>query len=322
MASSETFSSEEAQWYGWGEWGKSLISALWLANPNFLPIRDWGIDDPETKTKAAIVVNAIEPFNLDGNKILYQNNIDQILPIASLTKLMTALIVLENMQPEEIVTVSEKAIAAYGDQGSLAVDEKITAQNLLYALLMESSNDAAMALAEHYDKNLRSYLSTTSLHSKDVESQDTTLIDELSFVDLMNKKAEELGLNNTHFIDPSGYEMFNVSTAREIVQMVKYSFHQPLIWQILKTPTINLSSADRKINHYWVNTDELLNRLPNIIGGKTGYTEEAQGCLILVIEYPSEAEIKERLITVVLGAQERFLETEKLIEWVEKAYKW
>lgn len=292
---STSFISEEIQWYGWGEWGESLISALWLANPNFLPIRDWGIDDPETETKAAIVV--------DENKILYQNNIDQILSIASLTKLMTALIVLENMHLEEIVTVSEKAIAAYGDQGSLAVDEKITAQNLLYALLMESSNDAAMALAEHYDKK---------------NNQNNGL----SFVDLMNKKTEELGLNNTHFIDPSGYEMFNVSTAREIVQIVKYSFNQPLIWQILKTPTINLSSADRKINHYWVNTDELLNRLPNIIGGKTGYTEEAQGCLILVIEYPSEAEIKERLITVVLGAQERFLETEKLIEWVEKAYKW
>ncbi len=271
------------------EWEGSLISALGSTNPNFLPIRDWNIGEPELAAKAALI------FNPDKDKILYQKNIDQVLPIASLTKLMTALIVLENLNLGEIIVVSEKAIAAYGDKAELIVDERLSVKNLLHALLMESSNDAAVALAEAVEQRTGR-----------------------SFIDLMSKKAEELELSSTHFVDASGYDPANVSTVREVAQLVKYSFNQPLVWQILKTPTINLSSIDGKVNHRWVNTDELLNRLPNIIGGKTGYTEEAQGCLVLVIKQTSS----ENLITVVLGAQQRFLETERLIHWVKKAYKW
>ena len=295
---SSSFPKKENQWEEWGEWGdwgKSLISSFWSANPNFLPIRDWNINEPEIEAKAALIskVSSLEPFELD--KTLYQKNVDEVLPIASLTKLMTALIVLENLNLEEVVVISEEAVAAYGDMGGLMVNEKISVKNLLYILLMESSNDAAVALAEYCQEKTGK-----------------------NFVNLMNDKAKELSLDNTFFIDPSGYEPANLSTAKEIEQLVRYSFRQPIIWQILKTPTISLSSTDGQINHQLTNTDELLNRLPNIIGGKTGYTEEAQGCLVLAAEQAQSA----RLITVVLGAQERFLETEKLIEWVNKAYQW
>jgi len=284
----------ENQWPGWGNWGKSLISSL-STNPNFLPIRDWNITEPAIEAEAALIakVSSLEPFKLE--KILYQKNINQTLPIASLTKLMTALLVTEKGNLEDTMVISEKAVAAYGDMGDLVVNEEISVKNLLYILLMESSNDAAVALAEYYQEKTK----------KD-------------FVSLMNSRAKELALINTHFIDSSGYEPANISTAKEIGELVRYSFNQSILWQILKTPTISLSSVDGKINHYLTNTDELLNRLPKIIGGKTGYTEEAQGCLVLVIEQsPSE-----RLITVVLGAQERFLETKKLIEWANQAYKW
>ncbi|MBU1255358.1 serine hydrolase [Patescibacteria group bacterium] len=270
------------------KWDQSLLSSLWFANPNFLPIRDWNITEPEVEAKAALV------FNLDKNKILYQKNINQVLPIASLTKLMTALIVLENIDLEEIAIISEQAIATYGDIGGLVVKEEISVKNLLYVLLMESSNDAAAALAE-------------------ITQQKTNK----NFIDLMNQKAEKLRLKNTNFIDSSGYDSGNVSTVEDIAQLVEYSFSQPIIWEIMRTPVIDLFSADGKINHHWVNTDELLNRLPNIVGGKTGYTEEAQGCLILVIETNNKY-----LITIVLGAQERFLQTERLINWVQKAYRW
>ncbi len=267
---------------------KAAVSALAESNPNFLPIRDWGIDDPEIKAKAALI------FDLEKDRILYQRNINQVLPIASLTKLMTALVVLENIDIDEEAVISENAIAGYGDRGGLALDEKITIRNLLYILLMESSNDAAIALAEFTEEKIKR-----------------------NFTDLMNEKAKELGLKNTYFIDPSGYDPGNVSTVNDISQLVEYSFNQPLIWQILKTPTIEVFSADRKIRHILINTDKLLNRLPNVIGGKTGYTEEAQGCLVLVIQ-----EDQGRLISVVLGAEERFLETERLINWVKEAYQW
>ena len=262
-------------------WGESLASAVLLTNPNFLPIRDWGVDEPEIEAKSSIV------FNLEKNKILYQKEPDRILPIASLTKIMTALIVLENLELDEIITISEKAINTNGEMGNLVAKEEISVKNLLYALLMESSNDASVALAETVEQKINQ-----------------------NFVSLMNKKVDELELKSTRFSDSSGLNSTNISTVKELIELVKYSFNQPIIWEIMNTPEINLAG------HHWINTDELLNRLPNVIGGKTGYTLEAQGCLILVVEQSSS----EKLISVVLGAQQRFLETEKLIEWVEKAY--
>jgi len=276
------------------------ISAV--ASPNFLPIRNWNISQPEIEAEAALI-------SMTGGKILYQKNIDNILPIASLTKLMTGLIVLENIDLDQIVTVSKEAVAAYGDMGGLVIDEEISVRNLLYALLMESSNDAAITLAEAFG--------------------DASEGQSFELVHLMNEKAKELGLTKTYFVEPTGYEPANLSTALDLSKLVKYSLKQPLIWQILKTSVIDLSSANGLINHHLTNTNQLLNYWPGIVGGKTGYTNEAQGCMILVIEQelnktknyigqPSS----EYLIIIVLGAQERFSETVKLIDWAKEAYIW
>jgi len=269
-------------------WENFAASALLSTNPNFLPIRDWEIEEPEIEAKSAIV------FNMEKNRVLYEKEVDRILPIASLTKLMTALIVLENIELDEITIISEEAVKAYGETGELVVKEKISIRNLLHALLMESSNDAAVALSEA------------------VEQKTDRL-----FTSLMNEKVDQMKLTSTRFSDSSGFNSTNISTVREIIEIVKHSFNQEIIWQILKTTEIDLYSDDDKIKHHWVNTDELLNQLPNVIGGKTGYTTEAQGCLILVVEISSE-----KIISVILGAQERFLETEKLIKWAERAYQW
>ena len=203
---------------------------------------------------------------------------------------------LNRLDLEEVVTISQNAYDAYGNQGGLMVNERFSVKDLLYALLMESSNDAAVALAEHYE---------------------AISDEELSFVYLMNQKASELGLENTHFTDPSGYDADNVSTVEDISRLVIDSFSQPILWQILKTPTIDLYSIDGQY-HNWINTDELLNRMSNIVGGKTGYTTKAKGCLVIVTEQSPQ----EYLIMVVLGAEQRFLQTEKLIDWTNKAYTW
>ena len=275
-----------------------MVSANGQANPDFLPIRDWSVEEPDIEAKAALV------FGSQNDKILYQKNIEEALPIASLTKLMTALIILENADPEQIAAISKKDIEAYGDIGNLVVDEKISVKNLLYIALLESSNDAAAALASSI--NLGASLPFGSEAPKFE-----------SFVFLMNQKAEELGLKNTHFIDPTGYTPQNVSTALDLVKLVKYTFIQPLLWEILKTQSIDLQSADGKINHHLVNNNQLL-RLSKAIGGKTGYTEEAGGCIILVTQTPKG----DYLISVILGSEERFSEMEKLVNWVEKAYLW
>ncbi len=301
--SNESIDEVKIKWERWEELGKSFTSSLLSTNPNFIPIRDWNVMELEIEAKSASIfkINSIDPVLAKNFKlkedILYEKNINLILPIASITKLMTALVVLEKIDNlEENIIISENAIKAYGNQGELIANEEISIINILHVLLMESSNDAAVALAET------------------VETKSDT-----DFIDLMNIKAKELNLENTFFSDPSGYDAKNVSTIKDIVKLIKYSFSQPIIWQILKTPEIDLTSSDGKIKHHWINTDKLLNRMPNIIGGKTGYTAEAQGCLVLVIKQDSNDKY---LITVVLGAQERFLQTEKLIEWVNKAYKW
>ncbi len=274
----------------WERWNKYQLSSILSSNPNFLPIRDWNVVEPEIEASAAMV------FESNRNKILYQKNINEVLPIASLTKVITALVVLDHLNTENIVTVSEEAINAYGTQGKLVKDEKISVKNLLYALLMESSNDAAVALSEAVHQKTR-----------------------MNFIELMNRKAWDIGLRKTFFTDPSGYGPKNVSTAQEISKMLMYSFEQPLIWKIFKTPAIDLTSADGTIRHHWTNTDKLLNRLPNVAGGKTGYTTEAQGCLALAVECSDK---QGYLITVILGSQERFTQTEKLINWAKKAYLW
>lgn len=260
------------------------VSALEQTNPNFLPIRDLAVEEPGMKAKAVLI------YELEKDKILYQKNIKEILPIASLTKLMTALIVLENMDLEQKITVSEKAINSFGRTGGLKINEEISVKNLLYVMLMESSNDAAAALAENAP----------------------------DFVDLMNRKAEEIGLKDTRFTDPSGYDPLNVSSAIDLAALVKYSLDKPLIWDILKTPSIDLQSTDGWINHHLVNTNLLLKKWPEVIGGKTGYTEEAKECIVLLIKISNE----NYLIAVVLSAEDRFKEAEKLLDWIKKAYIW
>lgn len=259
-------------------------------NP-ILPLRRWDIPNIEIQAFSALILD------IESEKILYQKNIEEKIPIASLTKLMTALIILETTDLDKIVTVSKKAVETYGKMGKLRVGEKISVKNLLYALLIESSNDAAVSLAENYGN----------------EFSQNDRLDE--FVDLMNKKALELGLKNTHFVDPSGLNPDNISTAWDLSQLTKFILNKPLIWEILQIPAIDVYSADGLYNHHLVNSNKLLGHLSGVVGGKTGYTEEAKECMILVIK-----EKDSNIIFVLLKSPDRFKEMKELVNWVSKAY--
>jgi len=255
-------------------------------NPNFIPIRDWTIEEPDVDAKAVGV------FDPTGEKFLFQKNIEERLPIASLTKIMTAIIVLENLGLDEIITVSKKAVMTEGENGQLVIGEELFVRDLLYIMLIESSNDAAMALTGTVE----------------------------DFVALMNKKTIELGLENTHFVEPTGISKWNYSTIFDLARLVKYSFSKSLIWQILGIKEVEIYSQDRSTSHHLVNTNGLLGEVLEIIGGKTGFTEEAGGCMLTIVKKPDKP--GEYLITVVLGSGNRELETKKLIEWTIKAYTW
>lgn len=255
-------------------------------NPNFIPIRNWAIEEPEIQAKAAGV------FDPDGEKFLYQKNIREKLPIASVTKMMTAIIALENLKLEDIVTISKKAVMTEGENGQLIIGEELTVRDLLYIMLMESSNDAAIALTDTLD----------------------------NFVILMNKKVEELDLKDTEFIDSTGISKWNYSTVLELAKLAKYSFTKPLIWQILGIKELEIISQNGQIKHNLVNTNKLLGEIPEIIGGKTGFTDEAGGCMLAMIKILDKP--GDYLITIVLGSKDRELETKKLIEWIREAYVW
>jgi len=255
-----------------------------------LPSKIKGVADFDIEAKSALVLDA------GTDAVLYSKNSDQKMPIASLTKIMTALVVLENVDLNNTVTISRNAFDTDGRKDSLAVDEKIKAEDLLKIMLIRSNNSAAVSFAEHTSGSVE------------------------EFVELMNKKAELLGLKNTNFSNPTGFDLEeNYSTAYDVAQLVDYAIDKPLIWEILRTQESNPTSLDGNIKHNLKNTNLLLGRLENITGGKTGLTDEAGQCLSLVIGDPID---NHQIISVVLNAEDRFLETEKLVRWVFKSYRW
>ncbi|MFQ6049817.1 MAG: D-alanyl-D-alanine carboxypeptidase family protein [Candidatus Paceibacterales bacterium] len=229
-------------------------------------------------------------------RILFKKNSAQILPIASLTKLMTALIVLEdpeNYNFSEIITISKEAAAQENvpEYGNLKPGERISIEKLLDLTLIYSSNDAALALAE--------------------------VIGIENFVERMNQKAKILGLESTHFINPTGLDpenlsykeeakdYFNHSTAQDLVKLAQHILkNQPLIFEI------SLKKEPYLIENGL--SDLSLPEGQKIIGGKTGYTYEAGGCMLLV----SEDEKENYFFQVILGTISpltRVKEMQKLI---------
>lgn len=262
------------------------------------PVRNMAVSDFETRAKSAISIL------IDKNKVLFEKLPDEKLAIASLTKLMTALVVLENYDLKKEITISKESAGQNGSVPKLQEGKTFPVEYLLYPLLMESSNIAAFALANDYDG-----------------------MTEREFVGLMNEKAKEIGMNDTFFDNSSGLDPeesgteTNRSTANDLVKLVRKLLEKPLVWQILSTPQYSLYGPEL-VNTNRFLLDDSNNWQGKIIGGKTGYTEKAGGCLLLVMESPKE---KGTLINVVLGAEgteNRFYEMKRLISWLNQAYKW
>jgi len=180
----------------------------------------------------------------------------------------------------------------------MVAGEKIKLEDLLKLMWIDSNNAAAFALAEHAGGS------------------------EENFVTLMNKKAEKLGLKDTKFYNPTGLDSSsgeNVSTAYDLAQLTQYALKENMIWEISRMQEATLYSIDRKEKHYVKNTDELLPQMDNVYGGKTGYTTDAGQCLILITQ---SSDRSHKVISVVLDASDRFVETKKLVTWVFDNYRW
>lgn len=256
----------------------------------FTPKRDWSLPDLKISAKAAVCA---EIGSSETDKFLFNKNGGEKMPVASLTKLMSALIVLKNYDLNQLTTISEQAVEQEGGQGLLRAGEKLSLENLLYIMLIESSNDAAFALAE--------------------------IMGVEKFVDLMNLEALKLGMEQSYFADPSGVSSDNYSAAEDLVKLTKYLLKEyPLVWEILSYEKFELRTP-WGFHHELLNTNELLGKIPDILGGKTGETDQAKGCLLLILKNHQNGNY---LVYVILGSGDRFGEAEQLIDWVNKAYQW
>jgi len=264
-------------------------------------VREGGLEILPEKTKSAdLDINAVSAFAMDAGTDypLYDKNSKKKMSIASLSKIMTAVVVLENKSLDETVTISSQSVATFGDKRNLVAGEKIKLEDLLQVMIIDSNNAAAVALAEHTGGSVE------------------------NFVDMMNQKAEVLGLKGTKFVNPTGLDAEgedNYSTAFDLVQLIDYALGQDRLWEISRTSEVTVFSLDKKQTHYVKNTDELLGQLDNIYGGKTGYTVEAGECLALITE---TADKKHKVVSVVLNAEDRFSEMKKLTSWVFDVYAW
>lgn len=259
-------------------------------NISSLPILKSDAESLFLTAKAAVV------FDVDSDIVLFGQQAKERKPIASLTKLMTAVVVLENAQLDEVVTISKEAIDTEGCFCDFKVGEKLSVENMLHIMLLQSSNDASVALAEYVGGSTA------------------------NFVAMMNQKVADLEMKDTIFSCPNGLDDDgNFSTAYDMAQLADYALEKSLLWDILRIQEETVSSIDGLQQHYLKNTNTLLKYSANVLGGKTGYTEGAGECLLLVVQHP---ENRHRIISVVLNTQDRFADSQKLFEWVFANYRW
>ena len=223
--------------------------------------------------------------------ILFGKNEHEIKKMASTTKIMTAIVVLENVEDlSEIVIVSKKAASIGGSRLGLSSNCQITVKDLLYGLLLCSGNDSAIALAEFTSESIE------------------------NFSNLMNEKALSLGLTNTHFVTPHGLDNENhYTTAYELALLTKYALQNKIFSEIVSTRSysVTINSNTKTIN----NTNELLGYLNGVYGVKTGFTNGANRCLVTACKR-GDLDI----ICIVLGADTKNFRTQDSIKLIEYAF--
>ena len=251
-----------------------------------------------SEKKVDLKLNALSALSVKiskkgEDKIVFAKNPSKSLPIASLTKLMTAIIASEIYKPDLKIKISKQAVDQTEAIGDLKTGQVIEVKNLMKIMLVESSNDAAFALTEP--------------------------IGEKVYVTLMNLQAKNLELTKTHFYNPTGLDpenvesnQINVSTVEDLEKIAKYILKQENILNIISIKELDLYLANGVFHHTLRTTNKLLGKIPAIIGGKTGWTQRAKGCLIEILK---GKEPNSFIIDIVLHSNDRFGDMEKLIKY-------
>jgi D-alanyl-D-alanine carboxypeptidase (penicillin-binding protein 5/6) len=244
------------------------------------------LDESSIKAIGAILIDA------KSGRVLWGKNIHKQLAMASTTKIMTAIVALENSSLEDVVTVTKDVVSVPKVKMNLVPNEKLKLSNLLYALMLESANDAAVAIADHISGNVDSFCS------------------------LMTKRAKEIGALDTVFKTPNGLDKpEHHSTAYDMAIIARYALNNPQFIKIINTPCISFSS--NKKSYYLNNKNRLLREYDGANGVKTGFTGKAGHCFV-----GSAKRNDEQFISVVLGSgwgsegkENKWSDTKKILNY-------
>lgn len=242
------------------------------------------IEEPKLNSRYAVVMDR------KSKTVIYGKNEQNKTKMASTTKIMTAIVVIENTDLNNIVEISGKAAGTGGSRLKINKGDKISVKDLLYGLMLRSGNDAAVALAEYVGESIE------------------------GFASLMNKKAKELGLENTNFVTPHGLDSEeHYTTPYELAILTDYALNNEVFANIVKTKScnININNYTRTIS----NTNELLGYLNGVYGVKTGFTNGAGRCLVT-----STKRGDLDIICVVLGADTKKMRTTDSVKLIEYSF--
>jgi len=251
-----------------------------------------GVPVIKSKSLPDITANSFILLDNDSNSIILSSRPHQKIFPASITKLATALTALNIYPLEEIITVDQ--VYPEGKVMNLIPGEKITVKSLVSALLVYSANDAAFNLANH--------------HSQGVPG----------FIREMNLLLKKYNLSDSNFTNFDGIHNENhYSTVYDLAQLGRISIKNPIVREMVKTKELIVTDIDNQNSHHLLSTNELLGVAPEIEGLKTGWTPEAGGCFVALINLRGHL-----LISVVSQSTDRFLDTQKIIDWANLNLDW
>ncbi len=260
----------------------------------FVIILNTTVQASDNKEKSTPKVDALGSVLIDAQtgRVLWGKNENKELAMASTTKIMTAIIALENGNLDDTVKISSRAIRAPETKMHLSLDEEIKLEYLLYGLMMQSYNDTAIAIAEHVFGSVE------------------------KFCDVMTKKAKEIGAEHTCFETPNGLDSENhYSTAKDMAMIAKYALQNKKFRQIISTPNLTVSS--NKKTYEFINKNRLLREVNGATGVKTGFTGKAGHCFVGSVKRDGM-----ELISVVLGSgwglkgkEQKWIDTKEILSY-------
>ena len=258
-----------------------LSVALSVNNKNIPGAAGPPISPPGVSAVSAVLMDA------ESGRVLYEKNAHLRLPIASTTKMMTALVVREQLNLKDKVTISTDAASVGEQEIWLEPGETLSVKDLLYALLIQSANDSAYALAQYTTGSIQ------------------------SFAHLMNKEAEKIGIRDSHFTNPHGLdEPEHYSTAYDLAVIGRNLLKDPVLAKIVATERYDIQWPDHPYPRTALSHNDLLNKYPGATGIKTGYTVKAGHCLV-----SSACRDGKSLIAVVLNDEQKLSDTISLLDF-------